>query len=313
MLKLFSARLNEAIISKKCALVVGLDPRVQSLPEELLSAAIATHGNSLQAAAAAVLEFNKGLIDAVSDIVPAIKPQLAFYEQLGVPGMQAFADTVTYALSRGLLVIADGKRNDIGSTAAGYADAHLGLTELTANESARAFACDALTINPYLGSDGIKPFIESALQHSTGLFVLVKTSNPSSSELQNLVSGGKKIYEIVGELVHTWGKDHLDTFGYSPVGAVVGATFPAEAEELRSIMPHSIFLVPGFGAQGGGPKDVVPCFNPDGLGAIVNSSRDIIFAFRKRSGDYKLRAREAALESRDAINRALGEAGKKAW
>ena len=155
--------------------------------------------------------------------------------------------------------------------------------------------------------------LDSALQHSTGLFVLVKTSNPSSSELQNLISGGKKIYEIVGELVHTWGKEYLDRFGYSPLGAVVGATFPAEAEELRAIMPHSIFLVPGFGAQGGGPKDVVPCFNSDGLGAIVNSSRDIIFAFRKRSGDYKVRAREAALESRDAINKALGEAGKSAW
>ncbi|KAF0196602.1 MAG: orotidine 5''-phosphate decarboxylase subfamily 2 [Bacillota bacterium] len=313
MPKLFSTRLNEAIISKKCSLVVGLDPRVQSLPEELLAAAISMHGNTLQAAAAAVLEFNKGLIDAVSDIVPAMKPQLAFYEQLGVAGMQAFAETVTYAQEQGLLVIADGKRNDIGSTAAGYADAYLGLTELTANESARAFACDALTTNPYLGSDGVKPLIESALHHSGGLFVLVKTSNPSSSELQNLVSNGKKIYEIVGELVHTWSRDYLDGFGYSPVGAVVGATFPAEAQELRTIMPHSIFLVPGFGAQGGGPKDVVPCFNTDGLGAIVNSSRDIIFAFRKRSGDYKSRAREAALESRDAINKALGEAGKNAW
>ncbi|MDP3487549.1 MAG: orotidine-5'-phosphate decarboxylase [Bacillota bacterium] len=313
MPKLFSARLNEAIISKQCALVVGLDPRVQSLPEELLAAAISTHGNTLQAAAAAVLEFNKGLIDALSDIVPAIKPQLAFYEQLGVAGMQAFAGTVTYAREQGLLVIADGKRNDIGSTAAGYADAYLGLTALTTNESARASECDALTINPYLGSDGVMPFIESALQHSTGLFVLVKTSNPSSSELQNLVSNGKMIYEIVGELVHTWGKDYIDAFGYSPVGAVVGATFPAEAHVLRSIMPHSIFLVPGFGAQGGGPKDVVPCFNTDGLGAIVNSSRDIIFAFRKRSGDYKSKAREAAIESRDAINKALGEAGKNAW
>lgn len=313
MHKLFSAKLNEAIISKKCALVVGLDPRVQSLPEELLAAAMAVHGNTLQAAAMAVLEFNKGLIDAVSDIVPAVKPQLAFYEQLGVAGIQAFAETVTYAKEQGLLVIADGKRNDIGTTAAGYADAYLGLTELTANETARAFMCDALTINPYLGSDGVKPFVESAVQQGTGLFILVKTSNPSSSEVQNLVSDGKKIYEIVGELVHAWGKDHLDRFGYSTVGAVVGATYPVEAQGLRTIMPHSIFLVPGFGAQGGGPKDVVPCFNVDGLGAVVNSSRDIIFAFRKRSGDYKARAREAAIESRDSINNALREAGKSAW
>ena len=313
MPKFFSERLNEAVLRTKCALVVGLDPRVQSLPEELLAAAISEHGNTLEGAAAAVLEFNMGLIDAVSGIVPAVKPQLAFYEPLGVAGMKAFVDTINYAQEQGLLVIADGKRNDIGSSAAGYADAFLGLTELTANESARAFTCDALTVNPYLGSDGVKPFLESSLQHGNGLFVLVKTSNPSSSEIQNLVSSGKKVYEIVGELVHTWGKDHLDSFGYSPVGAVVGATFPAEAQELRTIMPHSIFLVPGFGAQGGGPRDVVPCFNPDGLGAIVNSSRDIIFAFRKHSGDYKVRAREAAMESRDAINKALGEAGKSAW
>lgn len=313
MSELFSTKLHRAITDKKSVLVVGLDPRIDQLPTEILGSSFAKYGRTLEGAAAAVLEFNKGLIDAVCDIVPAVKPQLAFYEQLGVAGIQAFTTTAEYAKSRGLMVIADAKRNDIGSTALGYADAYLGQTQIDLGLSARAFSVDALTVNPYLGSDGIKPLVDSALQHGTGLFVLVKTSNASSSEIQNLISDCKKIYEIVGQLVHTWGQGQLDEQGYSPVGAVVGATFPAEAHELRSIMPHSIFLVPGFGAQGGGPKDVVPCFNSDGLGAIVNSSRDIIFAFKKRGGDYKTSSREAALESTAAINKALAEVGKRAW
>lgn len=309
----FSERLHAAMTEKRCALVVGLDPRMELLPEEVVRSSRAQHRDNLRAAADSVLKFNMGVIDAVADIVPAIKPQLAFYEQLGVYGIDAFEQTAKYASSQGLLVIADGKRNDIGSTAAGYADAYLGQTGLWEGQTAWPLPVDALTVNPYLGSDGIVPFVESAKVYGTGLFVLVKTSNPSSSEIQNLKCNGKHIYEIVGELVSEWGKPLIDSQGYSGVGAVVGATFPAEADNLRRLMPHTLFLVPGFGAQGGSAKDVVPCFNPDGLGAIVNSSRDIIFAFRKRGGNFKDAARQAAIDSRDSINGALKEEGKIAW
>lgn len=309
----FSERLHNAMIEKRCALVVGLDPRMELLPEEVVSASRAQHRDDLRAAADSVLKFNMGIIDSVADIVPAIKPQLAFYEQLGVYGIDAFEQTAKYANSKGLLVIADGKRNDIGSTAAGYADAYLGQTGLWEGQAAWRLPVDALTVNPYLGSDGIVPFIESAKIYGNGIFVLVKTSNPSSSEIQNLKCNGKHIYEIVGGLVSDWGKSLMDSQGYSSVGAVVGATFPEEAEHLRKIMPHTLFLVPGFGAQGGSAKDVVPCFNSDGLGAIVNSSRDVIFAFRKRGGNYRDAARQAAIDSRDSINAALKEEGKSAW
>lgn len=308
----FSERLSEAVLATKCSLIVGLDPRLASLPEEIQSKHKGSHGPSLSAAAAAVLEFNLGILDAVADLVPAVKPQLAFYEQLGVPGIETLAKTMAHAKKLGLLVLADGKRNDIGSTAAGYADAYLGTSTLW-NTSERPFLADALTVNPYLGTDGVAPLVEASVAHGTGIFVLVKTSNPSSNELQNLDVGGKKVYEVVGELCYKWGLPHVDRLGYSPVGAVVGATFPREAEVLREVMPNSYFLVPGFGAQGGGPKDVVPCFNRDGLGAIVNSSRDVIFAYQKRGGDYRDAARKAVIESRDAINRALKEAGKQAW
>lgn len=309
----FSQRLHNQMRGKRCALVVGLDPRMAMLPDEVVSSSRAQHRDSLRAAADSVLKFNMGIIDAVADIVPAIKPQLAFYEQLGVYGIDAFEQTAKYANSCGLLVIADGKRNDIGSTAAGYADAYLGQTGLWEGQAAWPFPVDALTVNPYLGSDGIVPFVESAKVYGNGIFVLVKTSNPSSSEIQNLRCDGKHIYEIVGQLVSEWGQALLDEEGYSGVGAVVGATFPAEAEQLRRMMPNTFFLVPGFGAQGGSAEDVVPCFNADGLGAVVNSSRDIIFAFRKRGGHYKDAARLAAIESRDSINAALAKEGKLAW
>lgn len=312
MTRPFSERLSEAILATKCPLIVGLDPRLSSLPDEIQSKWKSSHGLTFEAAAAAVLEFNLGILEAIADLVPAVKPQLAFYEQLGVPGLETLEKTIAQAKKLGLLVLADGKRNDIGSTAAGYADAYLGTSALW-EKSERPFPADALTVNPYLGTDGVAPLVEASVKHGTGIFVLVKTSNPSSSELQNLDVGGKKVYEVVGELCHKWGLPHVDKRGYSPVGAVVGATYPREAEVLREIMPNSYFLVPGFGAQGGGPKDVVPCFNRDGLGAIVNSSRDVIFAYQKRGGDYRSAARKAVIESRDAINTALGEAGKVAW
>ena len=308
----FSRRLTSALRSKKSALVVGLDPRVAELPSTLLDRYRAEKGLTLEAAAEAVLDFNKGLIEALHDIVVAVKPQLAFYECLGLPGLAAYRATVSYAKEHSLLVITDGKRNDIGSSVAGYADAYLGETKL-GEESYCAFPSDSLTVNPYLGSDGITPLVERCQQYQKGIFVLVKTSNPSGTEIQNLDCGGEKVYEVVGRLCHEWGLNSIDSDGYAAVGAVVGATYPAEAAKLRRIMPHAYFLVPGFGAQGAKPQDVVACFNPDGLGAVVNSAREIIFAFTKRGGDYRTAARSAALEAQQSINRALREEQKCAW
>jgi len=308
----FSRRLTSALYAKKSALVVGLDPRVNELPPTLLNQYRTDKGLTLEAAAEAVLEFNKGLIDSLHDLVVAVKPQLAFYECLGLPGLAAFAATLNYAREHSLLVITDGKRNDIGSSVAGYADAYLGETAL-GDSSYPAFPSDSLTVNPYLGSDGITPLVERCQNYKKGIFVLVKTSNPSGTEIQNLDCGGEKVFEVVGRLCHEWGLSSLDSDGYSAVGAVVGATYPAEAAKLRKIMPHAYFLVPGFGAQGAKPQDVVTCFNNDGYGAVVNSARDIIYAFTKRGGDYKMAARSAALEATQSINKALREAEKCAW
>ncbi|MBT9154736.1 MAG: Orotidine 5'-phosphate decarboxylase [Firmicutes bacterium] len=312
MTRAFSLRLTEAVLTKRCHLIVGLDPRPALLPRDIAAKWRDELGNTLEAAAKATLEFNKGIIDALADIIPAVKPQLACYEQLGVPGMETLAATIEYANAQGLLVIADGKRNDIGSTAESYADAYLGETVL-GKRSLRAFAADALTVNPYLGRDSLAPMIERCVSFGHGIFVLVKTSNPGSKELQDLDCGGRKVYEIVGEMCHELGLPHLDERSYSPIGAVVGATYPDEAARLRSLMPHNYFLVPGFGAQGGKPSDVVPCFNPDGLGAVVNSAREVIFAYQKHGGDYPDAARKVAIVSRDAINQALAEVKNLAW
>ena len=312
MTKAFSLRLAESVLAKRCHLIVGLDPRTALLPPDVAKKWRSELGETLQAAAQATLEFNRGLIDALADIVPAVKPQLACYEQLGVHGMETLAATIEYASTRGLLVIADGKRNDIGSTAENYADAYLG--ETTCGDcTERAFAADALTVNPYLGQDSLAPMLERCKSFGRGIFVLVKTSNPGSKELQDLDCGGRKVYEVVGEMCHHLSLSHLDERGYSPIGAVVGATYPEEAARLRRLMPHNYFLVPGFGAQGGKPSDVVPCFNSDGLGAVVNSAREVIFAYHKHGGDYRDAARAIALSSRDAINEALAEVNKLAW
>ncbi len=312
MTKAFSLRLAEAVLAKRSHLIVGLDPRTALLPPALATKWRSELGETLEAAARATLEFNRGLIDALADIIPAVKPQLACYEQLGVHGMAALAATIEYASAQGLLVIADGKRNDIGSTAESYADAYLGETTF-GDLTERAFAADALTVNPYLGEDSLSPMLERGKSFGRGIFVLVKTSNPGSKELQDLDCGGRKVYEIVGEMCHRLGLPHLDERGYSPVGAVVGATYPGEAARLRGLMPHNYFLVPGFGAQGGKPSDVVPCFNPDGLGAVVNSAREVIFAYHKHGGDYRDAARRVAEASRAAINQALAEVKRLAW
>lgn len=287
--KHFADRLVSAIKAKKNPVCVGLDPRLKSIPEFIQKRHIAQYGETLAAAANAILEFNKGIIDSVCDLVPIVKPQIAFYEQYGFSGFWAFEETCKYAQSKGLLVIADAKCNDIGSTAEGYANAFLGEVELF-NGKISSIDVDAITVNPYLGYDGIKPFADVCRKYGKGMFVLLKTSNPSSGDLQDQVLDEKMTnYELMAHLIESWGVDDVGESGYSFMGAVVGATYPAQAQVIRKLLPTAIFLVPGYGAQGGGAKDVMPCFNRDGLGAIVNSSRGITFAYQaeKYAGIYK--------------------------
>lgn len=310
----FADRLNAAIKLKGSAICVGLDPRLEQLPDFIKEKHFNKYDNALVAAAEAILEFNKGIIDAVHDLVPIIKPQIAFYEQYGHEGVRAFEETLWYARDKGLMTLADIKRGDIGSTADAYARAFLGKVNLFGKEIF-SFDCDAVTIMPYLGWDGIKPFIETARRHGKGVFVLVKTSNPSSGDLQDLclqkTGSGKAemtLYEIMGHYLESWGADEIGEGGYSFVGAVVGATFPDQAKRLRKIMPQSIFLVPGYGAQGGSAKDVQHCFNKGGLGAIVNSSRGIIYAWEESDiyteKDYAEAAREAVLKMKKDLESA---------
>jgi orotidine-5'-phosphate decarboxylase len=297
MQKHFADRLVEAIKAKGNPICVGLDPRLDKIPEFIRKEAFEAaenEGRPLRAAAEALLTFNKGIIDAVAEIVPVVKPQVAFYEIFGHEGMRAYEETIDYAHSKGLITIADVKRNDIGSTAEAYARAYLGETQVE-DEGMRVFDADSVTVNGYLGSDGIKPFVKTAAAEGKGLFVLVKTSNPSSGELQDLfvydeVAKGKEakpLYEMMGYYVDSWGADEVGESGYSCVGAVVGATYPEQAKVLRKLMPNAFFLVPGYGAQGGGAADVKPCFNEDGLGAVVNSSRGIIFAYQVEGAGYE--------------------------
>lgn len=276
----FADRLWEAIERKGNAVVVGLDPRVESLPESLLQACYAAYGVTTRAVGEALWQFNRAIIDAVHDLVPVVKPQLAFYERYGLEGLQAYVRTVRYAREAGLLVIADAKRNDIGPTVVAYAEAFLGTTTVGDHTIPGDFEADALTVNAFLGSDGILPFIDQAERHGRGLFVLVKTSNVSSGDIQDLPVHGRPLYEHLGQLVATWGQTNRGACGYAAVGAVVGATYPEQARRLRQIMPQSIFLVPGYGAQGATAADVVGCFDARGFGALINASRSIIFAFR---------------------------------
>jgi len=295
----FADRLNKAIKDKNSVVCVGLDPRLNKIPSFIQERALKENKNKFTAAAAAILEFNSGIIDAVADLVPAVKPQVAFYEIFGEEGMRAYRQTIEYAHSKGLIVIADIKRNDIGSTAEAYADSYMGTVDIFGEETS-VFDADAVTITPYLGWDGIKPFAEKCAEYNKGIFILVKTSNPSSGDIQDLVmNDGRSVYEIMGMLVESWGAEDIGESGYNPIGAVVGATYPDQAALLRKLMPHTIFLVPGYGAQGGGAEDVRPCFNKDGLGAIVNNSRGIIFAYEDSAQydeqDYAQAAREAVI------------------
>jgi orotidine-5'-phosphate decarboxylase len=295
--------------------VVGLDPRLAQIPGFIKEEMIMKHGRTFDAAARCLFEFNKGIINAIKDIVPAVKPQMAFYENYGFSGVKAFEATVNYAKQKGLIVIGDAKRNDIGSTAQAYADGHLGHIDLFGSK-APSFDVDCMTVTPYLGSDGIKPFIGWIKELGKGIFVLVKTSNPSSGELQDLQVEGKPIFEIMGKLVDEWGSGTEGTRGYKSVGAVIGATYPEQAKALRQIMPKTIFLVPGYGAQGGGAAGVVPCFNTDGYGAIVNSSRGVIFAYQKsghKEEEFDKAAGDAALAMKEDIDGALKAANICAW
>ena len=260
-------------------IVVGLDPTLNFVPKFLLDKAINEKGETLEAAADAIFEFNKKIVDAVYDLIPAVKPQIAMYEQFGIPGLMAFKKTLDYCHEKGLLVIGDAKRGDIGSTSTAYAIGHLGKVKIGSTEIAPIDA-DFLTINPYMGSDSVVPFVEECKKNDKGLFILVKTSNPSSGEFQDQKVGEKAVYELVGKKVDEWGLDTVKE-GYSDVGAVVGATYPEMGKVLREIMPKAYILVPGYGAQGGTAAELKPFFNKDGLGAIVNSSRGIIAAYKQ--------------------------------
>lgn len=302
-------KLLEKIAEKQNPTVAGLDPKLSYIPEFIRAKSYEKYGKNLEGAADALLTFNRGLIDALCDIVPAVKPQAAYYEMYGWQGVRALAETIGYAKEKGMVVITDGKRNDIGATMQAYSTAHLGITEVE-GEQFEAFGADMLTVNGYLGTDGIKPLLEVCKTGDKGIFVLVKTSNPSSGELQDReLADGRTIYRTMGDRCEDWGKELPGKYGYSGVGAVVGATYPAQLGELRKALAHTFFLVPGYGAQGGGADDVAPAFDENGLGAVINSSRGIMCAWQKENcapEEYAQAARREAIRMRDEIVNGIG-------
>lgn len=296
-------KLVKRIKELEAPIVVGLDPTLAIIPEELQKKAVRERGETLDAVADMVFEFNKGIVDATYDLIPAVKPQIAMYEQFGLAGLEAFKKTVDYCHGKGLLVIGDIKRGDIGSTSTAYAKGHIGKIKI-GNTEISPFDEDFITINPYLGRDGVIPFVEECKANNKGLFILVKTSNPSSCEFQDQKIGERHLYELVAEKVAEWGTDF--TGDYSEVGAVVGATYPEVGKVIRKIMPRAYILVPGYGAQGGTAKDLAPFFNEDGLGAVINSSRGIIAAYKnekyaKFKESYADAAREAVIDMKKDI------------
>lgn len=297
-------RLIARIDELKNPSVAGLDPKLEYVPRFLEDAFFVKDGHTLKAAAGAILAFNKALIDELCDIVPAIKPQAAYYEMYGWEGVRTLAETIRYAQQKGMYVMTDGKRNDIGATMTAYATAHLGKVMVDGVEL-EPFGADALTVNGYLGTDGIQPLLDVCQKYDKGIFVLAKTSNPSSGELQDRKIDGKSVYEIMGEMCEKWGEQQIGKYGYSAVGAVVGATYPEQLAELRAKLPHTMFLVPGYGAQGGGAKGVAGAFDANGRGAIVNSSRAIMCAYQKEENcpeeDFAKAARREAIRMRDDI------------
>ncbi len=290
-------------------IVVGLDPTLKMIPKHLMDAAIAEYGETLEAAGEVIWQFNKAIVDATYDLIPAVKPQIAMYEQFGIPGLAAFKKTVDYCKSKGLVVIGDIKRGDIGSTSEAYAIGHVG-TVTVGNTEFRGFVEDFITVNPYLGYDGINPFIKVCKEQKKGIIILVKTSNPSSGEFQDQMIGEKTLYQLVGEKVAEWGSDFMGD-EYSYVGAVVGATYPEVGKIMRKVMPKTYILVPGYGAQGGKGKDLAHFFNEDGLGAIINSSRGIIAAYQQESyakfgaENFADASRQAVIDMREDIASAL--------
>lgn len=299
-------KLVAEIKKKDAPVVVGLDPMLGYVPEHLTKKAFEEFGETLEGAAEAIWQYNKGIVDAVYDLIPAVKPQIAMYEQFGIPGMMAFKKTVDYCKEKGLVVIGDIKRGDIGSTSTAYAVGHLGRVTVGSRQY-YGFDEDFVTVNPYLGSDGVNPFIDVCKEEKKGIFVLVKTSNPSSGEFQDRLIDGRPLYELVGEKVAEWGSQCMGD-DYSYVGCVVGATYPEMGKILRKIMPKTYILVPGYGAQGGKASDLAPYFNKDGLGAIVNSSRGIICAYKQEkyakfgAGNYAEASRQAVIDMIQDIN-----------
>ena len=308
-------RLQQKIDAMRNPTVVGLDPALEHIPPQILEKHFSEKGETFEAAAAAVVEFNTGLIDALCDIVPAVKPQSAYYEALGYEGVEAMKKTFDYAKSKGMYVICDAKRNDIGTTAEAYSAAFLGSVKVGSSEL-RPFDADALTVNAYLGSDGIKPFIETAVKYDKAVFALVRTSNPSAGELQDMFISGqgddmpslsppRRLYTAVGELMEEISRDTIGKYGFTRVGAVVGATYPEEAEFLRARLINTFFLVPGYGAQGGSAAHAARAFDENGRGAVINSSRAIIAAWKKSGEGYKAAARAEALRMREELRACL--------
>ena len=298
-------RLQDKIREMKNPTVAGLDPKLEYVPSFIVEEKMKQYGQTLRCAAEAIYEYNVGLIDALCDVVPAVKPQSAFYERFGFEGVEVLKRTVDYAKSKGLYVIMDAKRGDIGSTAEGYSEAYLGSVTIGETE-VEPFGCDCLTINAYLGSDGIHPFIKDCVARDRAVFALVKTSNPSSGELQNIVAGDRKVYNVVGDLLERLSKDTVDKYGYTCVGAVTGATYPMDIRDLRRRLEKTFFLVPGYGAQGGKAEDVQYAFDEYGHGAIVNSSRGIICAWQKtgkEGKDFGEAARDAAIAMREDLKK----------
>ena len=285
--------------------VMGLDPRYEMLPKCVTE----KYPKTLEGVSKAIIEYNKALIDATCDIIPAIKPQIAFYEMYGIPGMQAFKETCSYAKEKGMIVIADIKRGDIGSTAQGYSNAYLGKTKID-NIEKTIYDIDFVTINPYMGTDSVKPFIDDCKKYNKGLFILVKTSNPSSGELQDLkLENGEEVYTNVAKLVENWGEELRGEYNYSSVAAVVGATYPEQLKQIRKTAPHTYFLIPGYGAQGGKAKDIALGFDQNGLGGIINASRSLMCAYKSdrwkeqfAENNYAQATRAEALRMKEELN-----------
>ena len=299
----FADRLIDAIGQRGNPCCVGIDPRVEMIPDALRTEVTGEAALTRESAVELIRVFSREVIDIVASRVPVVKVQAAYFERFGSEGYKAFEDTIAHAKQRGLVVIADVKRCDIGSTAAAYAEGLVGAASVHGIELYELGA-DAVTVNPYFGLDGVEPFIREAVRRDRGIFVLVRTSNPTSGQVQGLACKGVPVFMRVGALVHEWGKEHVGRRGFSAVGAVVGATQPLDAEKLRRLMPMACFLVPGYGAQGARAADVARAFDPRGLGAIVNSSRGIIFAHARSPYDRQFGAerwREAIAAATDAM------------